>query len=279
MKKTRALLAALAVTALLVLTGCESQDIVAVQPDGSITGTLDVSGDAALLGAANINCTSIDSLISGRSGGTLTGEESSYAVDDQSDADQMHCVVTFDSGKPATGSSVLSETDTSYILSLPRGLLNEKNLRTLNLMSPTFSLVVAMPGDIISAPGASISGNTATFTDINVLVDGLNVEGAKQAADGGDVTPLPDTHTAAGSGTTQAAHAPTLTDYFTWALIGIGVLLAAVLGLGIYRQRTRLRARAQAEAEQRAQADAAPAPEQASPLPEHPFEQWGQPSA
>ncbi|MDD7465666.1 MAG: hypothetical protein PUK59_05480 [Actinomycetaceae bacterium] len=232
-----------ALVGLLVLSSCESLSTIAIQPDGVLTGTVDISGDAAVLSTAGFDCQKIDTLIQSKGGVSLGGGKGAYQVKDQSDESTMHCIINFDTGASVAGTAVLSETSTSYVFSIPRGILNAANVRTLKLLNPTFTLSVAMPGNIISAPGATIQGNTATFTNTDVLVNGLNVEGdktpPKSAQDKQGTAQVP---TIVRTATAPLERSKKL-GMIEWSLIGIGVFLAAVLTVGIRRQRRRLRQR------------------------------------
>ena len=233
---------ALTVSLMFALSGCDSTSEVAVQPDGSVSGTLEISGDSAVLGAAGIDCAKVDSLISGQLASTLQGDEAQYSVDDVSSGNTIACVVNFDSGSSIAGSSLLSESDSSYTVVIPRGILNEKNIRTIRMADPGFALSIATPGDIISAPGAAIQGNTATFTDLDILTEGATVEGAKAApaAQAGSEVAQETTVTPA-----AVPEKETRPNYLAWALGAIGLAFVLVLGGGIVCQRRRLARRAE----------------------------------
>lgn len=229
---------ALAVTGLLALSSCESLSTVAVQPGGVITGTVDMSGDAAVLETAGFDCQKIDVLIQSKGGATLGGGKGAYQVKDQSDTNTMHCVIDFNSGASVAGTAILAETPTTYVFSIPRDTLSAANVRTLKLLNPTFTLSVAMPGKIISAPGATIQANTATFTNTDVLVNGLNVEGEKTPPKNAPKSQA-KAPTIVRTATTPLERSVKL-GILEWALIGIGVFLTVVLIIGIRRQRARI---------------------------------------
>ena len=238
--KPRARTAAILIvlTAIFTLSGCRSEGQVAVQPSGSINGTVDLSADSAIASTAGIGCAKLEELGNLKlKGGIFDSDSSSFTVEDHSDSNTLRCTLTFDSGESAVGTQLLSETESSYIFSLPRGMLNDGNLRTLSLLDPQFSLSIAMPGKIISAPGAEINGNTATFSDTQVLLNGVNVEGEKTLAAEGST----DTATQETTEVTPAdiAEKPTRSSYLMWALGGISILTILVLGIGIYRHHAR----------------------------------------
>ena len=226
------------VTALFILSGCRSEGQIAIQPSGSIDGMADVTVDSAIASTAGIGCSELEEMGNLKlEGGTFDNEASTFAVEDKSEGNTLHCTLTFDSGQSAAGSALLNETESSFIFSLPRGMLDEGKLRTLSLLDPQFSLSIAMPGKIISAPGAAINGNTATFTDMQVLLNGVNVEGEKAPTAEGSA----DTTAQATTEVTPAdiVENPTRANYLMWALAGIGILVVLVLGIGIYRHHVR----------------------------------------
>lgn len=231
----------LALVSLLALSSCESLSTIAIQTDGVITGTVDISGDAALLDTAGFDCETIDTLIQSKGGAALGGGKGAYQVKNQSDENTMHCIIDFNTGTSVAGTAMLSETPTSYVFSIPRGILTSANVRTLKLLNPTFTLSVAMPGNIISAPGATIQGNTATFTSTDVLVDGLNVEGDKNPPKNSPKSTA-KTPTIVRTATAPLERSKKL-GIIEWALIGIGIFLVVVLVVGISRQRSRIRRR------------------------------------
>lgn len=236
---TRALAAIILASTLFLLSGCRSESQIAIQPSGAIDGMADVTADFAIASTAGIACSKLEEIGNIKlKGGIFDNESSVFTVEDHSDSNTFHCTLTFNSGESAAGTQLLSETETSYIFSLPRTILNEGNLRALSLLDPQFSLSIAMPGKIISAPGATINANTATFSDIDALRKGVNVEGEKTPAKENEAN-TPQTITKVNPA--DIAEKPTRSNYFIWALSSIGILTVLVLGIGIYRHRAHAR--------------------------------------
>ncbi|VEI13574.1 hypothetical protein [Trueperella bialowiezensis] len=228
----------------LALAACESDTTIGINEDGVASITMEIHDTSGMLAAGGM--TSCDEFSS-----SIAEGDDSFTVEDISKDGNLGCRITGNSGVSAVDDDVLVETDDTYIFTIDEDLgdtgLTDEDLAMLKQMGFGFSFTVEMPGDIVKADGAQISGNRATFDDPSVFSQGITVEGYKSGSGGGSKptpsptattegpeTPTP-TEDPTDEPTDEPTEAPTTNEdedggfpVWGWILIGVGAL--AVIG-------------------------------------------------
>lgn len=169
---------------LLALSACQVNLGIGIETDGSISTVFEFHDPESQLAAFDIasNCEELrDAIVDQLPAGS---EEAELLVEDISTSNDFACRFTGEAERSPESAEILKETDDTFIFT---------SLDSSDAVSPSdlalidslvdFSLTVVMPGDIISAEGAVIEGNRATFTDLETFVEGITVEGKKKVAD------------------------------------------------------------------------------------------------
>ncbi|XCB29362.1 hypothetical protein RQN30_08990 [Arcanobacterium hippocoleae] len=216
--------------ALLLLTACEVEGIMEIKPGGKVAMEIHLADDTGMMQQMGLSCqglteqAGIDTAINDENG-TLT-------VKDNSADGELDCLITANSSHPIIDGKNLVETDDTYIFYLngdKTSFVDEDQLGLLGLVDFDFSFTVKMPGKIISADGAEISGNTARFTKFTALLKGVKVEGLKSP----DKTAgaAPDNGSALGfkSGPDNQGTGSTILHTIAVTAIAILVLAAALI--------------------------------------------------
>ncbi|WP_124055381.1 hypothetical protein [Arcanobacterium ihumii] len=174
-KSRRFKIAALLLPATLFLAACESTNSMVVEESGKINFTAHFKDDSGMATGSGIKCEDIKKEME------LSKFESAMVqVQDSSSGNTLEC--SFNVSAP--GSDILTETENTFIVKLgdtQDPAFNSEDLETFKQLGVNFALNIQMPGDIVRADGATINGNTASYTDPSVLGSQITVEGMKRA--------------------------------------------------------------------------------------------------
>lgn len=218
--------------ALLFLTACEAHGTFAIEEAGTINFEMRMQDDSGMMETAGITCDALKSEI----GTQLAAEESEeIEVIDNSTEEALDCSIRAHSSESAVDGQTLIESGDNYIFKLDSGQnsgLSEEDLQMLGFFDYDFTFTVQMPGKIIRAEGAQISGNQAVYSDLATLINGIEVEGKKAA----------DPSAAAEAAAAQHESQQQNEDGLSWIaiiaiVVGIILLLAIVLVVFLARRR------------------------------------------
>lgn len=223
MKLSRKLTALALLPAALLLAACETTTTMEIHEDGKLTMDAQIVDTQGLLAMSGLSCDQLKSQMN------LSGnEDMEVDVVDNTKDGKLDCTVQAKSVESAVDGRVLKETDDTYVLTVDGsdfgGGVSQDDLKQMTDMGLKFTLNVVMPGDIVSAEGGKISGNQATFDDLNTIAGGIVVEGKKTAsANSSGASAVSDgaaTNTGASSSSSNT----------TWILVGVAVVALLAIG-------------------------------------------------
>lgn len=216
--------------ALLFLTACEAHATFAIEDAGTVNLEMQLQDDSGLMQTTGITCDTLKSEIDAQ----LSAEESAeIEVVDNSSEEMFDCSIHAHSSESAVDGQTIIESDDSYILKLESAQntgISEEELQMLQLFDYDFTFTVQMPGKIVRAEGAQISGNQAVYSDLATLINGIEVEGKKVADPG------------AAAEAAQNNPANQRDEGLSWGVIAAitaGILLLAAILLVIFLSRRR----------------------------------------
>lgn len=210
----------------LLLAACESINTLEFSADGTPTFTMTLKDSSGFLKMGGLkSCNDLtnsspfaDNLgldgIWGTDSSANDNDRYSTKVVDKSNDKTIDCTVTFTGKKSALDGNLLKEEGDTLVFNPPTDTseeFDEKSLEAFGIVDYKFSFTVIMPGKIISAEGANIDGNKATY-DLAGLSKGIKVVAEKKSS------PL--------------SSAPS----YTW-IIAAGAVLALVAALGFFASR------------------------------------------
>lgn len=208
--KRKRILAALLIPGLLFLASCKSDNTIEITSDGGVKMTMDMVDDEGAFTGLDISCDQVKDMFAGE--GSF-GSDAQVNIEDISDGDQLGCRLSI-AGDDAVDGSILVDNGDTFTLTMNGddfGGITESDLSEVGTMAFTFNII--MPGKITeSSDGASVSGNTATYSDPNVLVNGFEVTGLKDGS-------------GSGSGSSSSSGMPV----WIWGLIGLVVVGGVVV--------------------------------------------------
>lgn len=174
----------------LTIAACESDTTISILENGDARMTMEIHDTDGILEMGGL--TSCDDFME-----DFVGSEDDYTVEDISSGGHLGCRITVDSYGSVVDGETLKETDSTYIFEVPADEaadeLGSDDLDMLAAMGFGFTFNIEMPGDIIQADGAQISGNRATYDDPNALTQGIYVEGYKSGSGTAPTTDDPTT--------------------------------------------------------------------------------------
>lgn len=210
----------------LLLAACESINTLEFSADGTPTFTMTLKDSSGFLKMGGLkSCNDLtnsspfaDNLgldgIWGTDSSANDNDRYSTKVVDKSNGKTIDCTVTFTGKKSALDGNLLKEEGDTLVFNPPTDTsekFDEKSLEAFGIVDYKFSFTVIMPGKIISAEGASIDGNKATY-DLAGLSKGIKIVAEKKSS------PL--------------SSAPS----YAW-IIAAGAVLALVAALGFFASR------------------------------------------
>lgn len=206
----------LAATATVSLSACHVDLGVGIHPDGNVNSVIELHDDDGKLAALGAGDSCDDLLTAIKS--QVPGGSGEVKVTDISTDGHLGCRFTAESEKSAIDGKNLKETDDTFIFSTEdtSQQVPPAQLSMLESMG-TFTLTIAMPGDIIKAEGAEINGNIATYKSLSTIVKGITVEGHKEGTGSLDDAKI---------GQNSA------TPLWIWIVAGVGIVV--VIGVLIF---------------------------------------------
>ncbi len=176
----------------LSIAACESDTTIAIGEEGNATLIMEIRDTEGFLemgGVTSCNDFAED----------MAEDSDEYTIEDISTGDMMACRITLESYDSAIDGHTLRETDNTYIFEIPaEEAEDEFGSDDVDMLADAgfgFTFTVEMPGDIVTADGAKINGNRATYDDPTSLMNGIYVEGQK-TSDGSTSAPTSDEATA-----------------------------------------------------------------------------------
>ncbi|WP_353065425.1 hypothetical protein [Arcanobacterium hippocoleae] len=221
--------------ALLFLTACDSHNKIVIEEGGSAAIEMQIKDDSGTLGATGVTCDSFKDEIGADKLASMNDGE--IEIKDNSKDGNLDCMIIAKStGSKVDGKTLIEQGD-NYIFTIPGGTageLGEDDLKMLSFIDFDFSLTVQMPGTVVRADGAEISGNTAVFTDIAAVIKGIEVEG-KKVADGSSAAAAPkkDPKSENSSATANKAATSGSFPWMTVGVIGIIFVLAVIVLIAV----------------------------------------------
>ena len=173
----------------LLLAACESINTLEFSADGTPTFTMTLKDSSGFLKMGGLkSCNDLtnsspfaDNLgldgIWGTDSSANDNDRYSTKVVDKSNDKTIDCTVTFTGKKSALDGNLLKEEGDTLVFNPPTDTseeFDEKSLEAFGIVDYKFSFTVIMPGKIISAEGANIDGNKATY-DLAGLSKGIKL--------------------------------------------------------------------------------------------------------
>ncbi|MDO5025349.1 MAG: hypothetical protein Q4E03_02375 [Trueperella sp.] len=158
-------------------------------------------------------------------------------VEDISADGVLTCKMTSPLEGDLTDGGVVTETEDTYIFTLPPSEDAPAALGSQGMPDGVvFTFTVEMPGDIVKADGADISGNRAVYNSLDKIEGGITVEGYKSAPGAGGAK-APETtdnneNSATNGGKIDQAAPDTAKDDETSPLVWVAVAVVALALIG-----------------------------------------------
>lgn len=179
-RKLKAL--ALIAPAALVLAACDSANSIEIKENGSMTLVMEFHDTDGMMSMLDMDCADFEEMMQ-MEAGTSSMPDDMFKIEDVSEGGVLGCKISADSVTSVVDGQSLVENDDTYVFTIEGGELGtDEDLAALSQFNFTFDVI--MPGDIVSAPGANISGNVASYTDITTFSEGVVVEGYKTGSGG-----------------------------------------------------------------------------------------------
>ncbi|MEZ7898241.1 MAG: hypothetical protein QMB98_05445 [Flaviflexus sp.] len=182
--------------AMIVLSVCRAETIIEIKDDGSASVSMEFEDTEGTLNGMGYTC---DQLFE-EMGMTETSGTEEYLVEDISGAN-LACRLTVTSDENVVDGSTLIDNGDSFTFIAEADPTFTMDDMPEEMGQMDFIMTIQMPGDIVNATnGAEVSGNRASYRDMNVMSQGFEVTGMKTGGSSTTTTD-PDEDENGGTGT------------------------------------------------------------------------------